>query len=413
MRSWKRVCDCQSARQVERRVGAGAVVAGRGPAVAVELVERADLPIGRPPRLHADDLGARAAPADRPVVAVAPVEAHRILGPEALGERLVVEPGLAAIGRRGQRERAGEREPDQRGHAEARPQRQPLEPQEADGQHRQRGAEQQRAGAAHRDDRRGGEHEQRGQRQERVPAGAVGPRPEREQPGGHHQPGSEQLHDQRRPRVGALVGQPHGAQRLRAAHEAGAELVEPARPQQPELQPGREVRAEQPGQGGADHREGTSALGNELAGEHGARGEHGQQHPQQRARRRQAVDHALPLRDAQARQRREAGQPGDPGRQERGGSALSRRPDGRAGGSKAHRPHSRRAAKAPVKPPRTRGEAGRSGGATPPSRPPARPGAARSGGSCPSASWAAPRRTRSCAGRRRPTAGRGRASGSP
>ena len=42
-------------------------------------------------------------------------------------------------------------------------------------------------------------------------------------------------------------------------------------------------------------------------------------------------------------------------------------------------------------------------GLSPASPPPAPPGAARSGGSCRSASWAARRRTRSCAGTRRPT----------
>ena len=402
----------QLGRKVQCRIVAGAVVAARGPAVAVELVQRADLPVGGPRRLHAHDLGAGAAPADRPVVAVAPVEAHRVLGSQPLGERLVVEPRLAAVGGRGQRERAGEREPDQRGDAEAGPQRQPLEPQEADGQHGQRHAQQQRAGAAHRDHRRGGEHEQHGQRQERIAAGAAGARPQRQQPGDHHQPGAEQLQHERRPRVGALVGQPHGAQRLAAAHEARAQLVQPARPQQPEVEARREIGGQQPGQRRADHRERAPALGHPLAGDDRGGGEHRQQHPEQRPPGRQAADHPLPLRDAEERERREPGQPRDRHRQQRGRSALLRRPHGLAGGGDAHRRDSRRAAKGPIKFWRTAREAGHTG-LTASSRPPARPGAARSGGSCRSASWAARRRTRSCAGRRRRTAGRARATGSP
>ncbi len=269
-------------RQVERRVVAGLVVAPGRPAAAVELVERAHLPVGGPLRLHAHDLGAGAAPVHRPVVAVAPVEADGVLGPEALGERLVVEPRLAAVGGGGQRQRAREREPDQRGDAEPGPQRQPLEPQEADRQHGQRRAEQQRPRPAHRDHGRGGQHEQRGQRQERVAARAVRARPQREQTREHHQRGAEQLQHQRRPRVGALVGEPDRAQRLRPADQPGAELVEPPRPQQPEVEARREVGGEQAGQRRRDHRVRARALGKPLAGDHGAGREHREQDPQQR-----------------------------------------------------------------------------------------------------------------------------------
>ncbi len=153
--------------EVERGVVAEAVEAAGVPAAPVEVVERAHLPIGRAARPHAHDLRAAARPRDRAVVAVAPVEADRVLRPEPLGERLVVEPRLAAIGGRRQRQRAGQREPDQGGDAEPWPERQPLEPQEADGQQRQRGAQPQRARPAQRDHRCGGEDEHHGQREER------------------------------------------------------------------------------------------------------------------------------------------------------------------------------------------------------------------------------------------------------
>ena len=115
----------------------GALAVGRllVPAGPVEGREVGGLPVMRVVGGDAHDLVAVARPVDRAVVLV-PAEADRIVRPEPLSERLVVEPGLAAVGDRGQRQRAGERDAEQRGDAKTRPQRQTLEPQEADRQRR-------------------------------------------------------------------------------------------------------------------------------------------------------------------------------------------------------------------------------------------------------------------------------------
>ena len=91
----------------------------RRPRGVGEDVEVARLPVQRLLRDHAHDLVAVARPRDRPV-GLRPREAHRVVGPEALGERAVVEPRLAAIGRRRDRQRAEQRQRDQPGHARAR-----------------------------------------------------------------------------------------------------------------------------------------------------------------------------------------------------------------------------------------------------------------------------------------------------
>ena len=187
------------------------------------------LPVVRLVGLDAHDLVAVARPVDRPVL-LRPGEPHRIVGPEVLGERLVVEPRLAAVGDGRQRERAGERDAEQQRDAEPRPQRQPLQPQEAHGQRGDRDAEHQRPRAAERDDRRHDGHEQRHQRQERV-AAAARARPARDQRRGRQQQRPGDLERHLRPRVGPVVGQPHGAERLRAAHQAVDQVVPVARAQ--------------------------------------------------------------------------------------------------------------------------------------------------------------------------------------
>ena len=149
------------------------------PLLAVEVVEVGHLPVRRPRRRDAQHLGALARPVERPV-AVAPVERERVVGPEALGERLVVEPRLLAVGRRRERQRPHDRQRQHRRDPRARLERQPLEPQEADGERGQHGAEHDRLRAAERDERRGHQRQQQRQRQERVAAPALA-RPERQQ----------------------------------------------------------------------------------------------------------------------------------------------------------------------------------------------------------------------------------------
>ena len=216
------------------------------PRRAVEHVEVARLPVQRLARGDPHHLVAVARPVDR-AVALRPREPHRVVGTEALGERAVVEPRLAAVGHRRQRQRAGQRDREQRGDAEPGPQRQPLQPQEADRQRREREPEQQRPRAAERHDRRGDDDDQHGERDERVAAvrhrerrrATLGlerrARPERQQPGEDQQLGAEQLEHDPRPRVGADVRQPHGPERLQAAAETRDQLVPVARAQQVEL----------------------------------------------------------------------------------------------------------------------------------------------------------------------------------
>ena len=143
----------------------------RRPGLAVEHVEVARLPVQRRGGHDPHDLVAVARPRDRPV-ALLPREAHRVVGAEALGERAVVEPRLAAIGQRGDRQRAQQRHREQPGDAEPGPEREPLQPQEA-----RRSARRARAraaadaaGPAQRDDRRGDDDQQHGQRDDRIAA---------------------------------------------------------------------------------------------------------------------------------------------------------------------------------------------------------------------------------------------------
>ena len=136
----------------------------RRPRVVREHVEVARLPVQRLGRDDPHDLVAVPRPGDR-AVALRPREAHGVVGPEALGERAVVEPGLAAVGGGRDRQRTQQRDRDQAGDAEPGPQRQALQPQEDDRQRGQHEAEQQRGRrTAQRDDRRGDEHQQHGER---------------------------------------------------------------------------------------------------------------------------------------------------------------------------------------------------------------------------------------------------------
>ena len=109
----------QSSRSSLLEVVAAALGRLLVPARPVEAREVRRLPVVRLVGVDAHHLVAVARPVDRPVVLV-PGEAHRVVRPEPLGERLVVEPRLAAVGDRGQRQRAGQRHAEQRGDARAR-----------------------------------------------------------------------------------------------------------------------------------------------------------------------------------------------------------------------------------------------------------------------------------------------------
>ena len=308
------------------QLGLGVVAAaiarpGVAEADAVEPVEVRGLPVVRLVGLDAHHLVAVARPVDRPVL-LRPREAHRIVGAEVLGERLVVEPRLAAVGHRRQRQRARQRHAEQRRDAEPRPQRQPLQPQEADGQRGDRGAEHQRPRAAQRDDRRDDHHEQRRQRQERV-AARVRPRPARDQRRHrqHQRPGELQRH--LRPRVAAVVRQPHGPERLRAARHAVDQVVPVARAQEVEREgPRRRPRRAAPTAVADERARPAHARRQPVAREHrGARAGR-RRDPQQRAAGAQPVDHPLPLQRAERRQRGEAEQPRRPHGQQRVGPAI-------------------------------------------------------------------------------------------
>ena len=208
----------------------------------------------------AHDLVAVARPVDRPV-ALRPREPHRVLRAEALGEGAVVEPGLTAVGGRRHRQRAHERHDQQPEHAEPGLERQPLQPQEAHGQRRDRQPEQHGPRAADRHDRRGDHDDQHRERHERIAAlghlqrhPLVRPhrhaRPERQQPREDEQLHAEQLEHDPRPRIGARVRQPDGAERLEPAAEPGQQLVPVPRPQVPELEPREQIAREERG---ADH----------------------------------------------------------------------------------------------------------------------------------------------------------------
>ncbi len=285
--------------QVEvRRRRPGPVAAVVDPGLPVEVVEVGDLPVRRAPGVDAQHLGAVARPRDV-AVRVVPVELDRVVGAEALRERLVVEPRLLAVRRARERERAGERQRRHRRDPQPGPQRQPLEPEEADGQRGQDQPEHHRPRAADRHDRRGDEHEQQREREELVPARAVPPRPEGQQRGEHAEQRAEELEREARPRVGPAVGHLDARERLGAVREPGAELVEPARLEQRERQP----RARVGGDDGGDRHRGRERVGEALAGvrpQDPHRGRDRDDHPEQRVAPREVDDHPLPLRRARA-----------------------------------------------------------------------------------------------------------------
>ena len=272
---------------------------GRPPDGAVELVEVLDLPVRRAPRVDAQHLGALARPVERPV-GVAPVEGHRRAGPELLGPGAVVEPRAVAVGGGRERDRAHD---DDAEHGEADPgaARQPLEPEEADGERGERRAEQHLVGAADRHDRRGDHDEQRREREEQVPA-AVLARPEGEQRREHAEHRAEQLERQRGPGVRGLVGQGDGAERLGAAPQPGHEVVPLARLEQVQREPGGGVRAEQARQRRAERQRRRPARPGARP-QHRERAEDADDDPEDCPADGEPGDQALPLHDAQQRER--------------------------------------------------------------------------------------------------------------
>ena len=285
--------------QVELRRGrAGPVAARVGPRLAVEVVEVGDLPVRRPAGVDAQHLGAVARPGDV-AVGVVPVELDRVVGTEALGERLVVEPRLLAVRRARQRQRAGQRQRQHRRDPEPRPQRQPLEPEEADGQRGQDEPEHDRPRPADRDDRRGDEDEQQREREELVAAGPVAPRPERQQGGEHAEQRAEQLEREARPRVRAAVGHLDARERLRPVREPGAQLVQPARLEQREREPRGGVRGDERRDRHAERQRAAEAAAR-VRPQDPDRGGDGDEHPEQRVPPREVDDHPLPLRARRA-----------------------------------------------------------------------------------------------------------------
>ena len=311
----------QSSRSSLLEVVAAALGRLLVPARPVEAREVGRLPVVRLVGGDAHHLVAVARPVDRAVVLV-PGEADRVIGPDPLGERLVVEPRLAAVGDRGQRQRAGQRHAEQRGHAQAGPQRQPLEPQEADGERGDRRAEQQRPRTAERDDGRDDEHEQPDEREERVPAGAAASRPAGELGGQREEQRAADLERGARPRVGAVVRHRHGAERLRAAHDAVDQLAPVARLEVLEVDPGHDERREQARRRRGRQRERVPARRHPLAGDDQRRGGRRRRHPEQGPAGAQPRDHPLPLERAQRGERGESQQPRRPQWQQRVRAAL-------------------------------------------------------------------------------------------
>ena len=135
-------------------------------------------------------------------------------GPEALGERAVVEPRLAAVGGRRDRQRARAARPRAApATPEPGPQRQPLQPQEARRVSAASAEPEQQRGAVPPSETTGEatttsstrERDERvaaiGRRQRHARAGPRRARPERQQPGEDQQLGAEQLEHDPRPRV--------------------------------------------------------------------------------------------------------------------------------------------------------------------------------------------------------------------
>ena len=299
--------------------------AGVGEPDPVEALEVGGLPVMRLVGLDAHHLVALARPVDRPV-ALVPGEADRVVRPEPLGERLVVEPRLAAIGHRRQRQRAGQRDAEQERDPEPGPQREPLQPQEADRQRRDPHAEQQRARAAERDDGRDDRDQQAHQRQEQVAAAArARPAGEQGRRGQQHRPGD--LERQLRPDIRPVVRKPHGAERLRAADQPVDQLVPVRRLEVPQLDARHRERADQRQHGNDERPDPAPAPGQPVAREDRSAGRNGAGHPQQGAGGAQPLHHPLPLQRTERRQRGEADEPRRPDRNQCVGTAFAHEAD--------------------------------------------------------------------------------------
>jgi hypothetical protein len=106
--------------------------------------------------------------------------------------------------------------------------------------------------------------------------------------------------------------------------QAAAEVVEPARLEQAEIEVRAGIRGQQRERGDSQRRSGPPAAAR-VRPQDAGRGDHGDQHPQERVPGGEPVDQALPLEGAEQRERREAAQPGRGRRQHRRRAPLRRR----------------------------------------------------------------------------------------
>ena len=179
--------------------------------------------------LDAQQLAAVARPVQRAVVVV-PAERDRLRPGRVDGPALVVEPRIGPVERRRGEQRAdGRGDGDDPGggsvaHAQL------LEPQEGDHQQREQRAAQELALEVQ---HHGGHRVERHEREQRRgrEAGAIAPRPEREQRGDHREQRPACSDRQPRPLVDAAVGHADSRQRVDAAAGAGQQRAPAVRPQ--------------------------------------------------------------------------------------------------------------------------------------------------------------------------------------